>query len=240
MKKSITLILIVLFMGCKTEKIDPNKIIYDLFISNRTPPANGSSIVDIAVQLDPTADDDKREVVFHTSAGTFTGNKDTLFTRKAEYIDGKLTANVKLSIPMSPTKIYLTVKPASTSRFNSFNLKDSLEAILVAPDKIKLSPSALAVSTGFSGEVLLTATLSRNGDNVSRGTKVLFEDFLTNGQPANGRYRMVKASSDASSVATCYYSPNYLTPGTDILIKCTYIDNVSIKDSCFINVVPKN
>jgi len=240
MKNHLIFLLIPIIFSCKTEIYEPHEIIHSLYISNKTPLANGTSLVEISVQLNPDADEDKRSVVFHVSDGKFIENQDTVITKEAEYINERLVATVKFLVPIYETKIYLSAKPASSSRYNSFLLKGSIKNIKVIPTAIQLTPSAFSVPTAFGGEVSLIGILKNNG-NVTQGAKVIFEDFSATGKPINGRYRATRSSTDVNSTVSTYYSPGNIPPGERIIIICTYMDSLNnktqIKDSCEINVI---
>ena len=68
----------------------------------------------------------------------------------------------------------------------------------------------------------------------------MFTDYLINGQPAMGRYRALRDTTDATSTATAFYSLGNLPSGTTFYIKCTYLEPLgvitAIKDSCLITV----
>jgi hypothetical protein len=232
---------ISLLFGCKAEKIDADKVISNIYISNKTPRADGAAIVDVSVQLSKDADDDKRSVIFHTTGGTFVGSKDTIITQKAEFINGNLSAYVKLLVPNNPGTIYITARPLVLTKYNEFVLTGSLTSVNVRAKTITLSASAVGVSAGFTGEVLITGLLKNEG-NVSADNNVIFEDVLASGAPANGRFRVTKSSTDANSSVSTYYSPGNMAVGDDVYIKCTLLDGsenkTDIQSTIKIAIIP--
>jgi hypothetical protein len=169
------------------------------------------------------------------------GSKDTIITQKAEFINGNLSAYVKLVVPNSPTTIYITARPVVLTKYNEFVLTESLTSVNVRAKTITLSASAVGVSAGFTGEILITGLL-QNGGNVSSDNSVIFEDVLASGEPANGRFRVIKPSSDGNSSVSTYYSPGNLAVGDDVFIRCTLLDDdknkTTIQSAIKIAIIP--
>jgi uncharacterized repeat protein (TIGR01451 family) len=241
MKKYLILILIIITSSCKPDMVTIDKVISGLTISNRTPYADGTTIIYMSAQLNSNTDADKRNVIFEASAGSFVKANDTLITQPATFVNGSLIATVAFKVPVTAGKIHLSVRPATASQYADYIIKDTISAIPSYPATLMLVPSVFAVKADIGNEILLTATLRNSSNNyVSSGTKVLFQDYLPNGQPANGRYRALRDTTDATSTATAYYSLGNLSPGTTFYIKCTYLAQfgviTAIKDSCLITV----
>ena len=117
-------------------------------------------------------------------------------------MNGSLVATVRLKMPATACKIYLSAKPGGASLYQSFILRDTLNGTGKAtPDHLVLTPSAFSVHTNFLGEVAVTGALSYLNKSVSTGTLVVFEDQYTNGHPVGGRFRAVRDTTDATSTA---------------------------------------
>lgn len=243
MKKFFSITIIILFCGCKPENVTISQVISNLKISNKTPLADGTTIVYLSAQLNNYTDADKRSIIFETSKGQFVPSNDTLHTQPAVFQNGNLVATIALQVPMTFGEFYVSAKPSVITPNQNFILNDSINALESVPASLKLTPSALAVETEFGSEIQLTALLKNsNNGNVSKGSKVMFQDYFPNGQPVNGEFRATRASTDATSTATTNYSVGNVSPYNTFYIKCTYINQAgqltSITDACLITVIP--
>ena len=241
MKKYIILILIAVISGCKKpDNVTIDQVISGLTISNKAPNADGTTIVYISAQLNTKADADKRSIIFESSAGLFNKANDTLITQPATFVNGALVATVALKVPITAGEIYISAKPATATQYKDFILKDSINAVRSIPATLMLTPSSFGIKSNYGNEVALTATLKNSlNNNVSTGTKVLFEDYYPGGQPVNGQFRALRDTTDATSTATAAFSFGAITGPTTFYIKCTYLDHggkTAIKDSCLITI----
>jgi hypothetical protein len=241
MKKNFLLFLsLVLIAGCKPEKVTIDNVIKTLTISNKTPLADGSTIVYVSVHLDSIADLDKRSVIFETNAGQFLTANDTVITQAATFLNKSLIATVKLKMPITVSTIHISAKPAAISPQQDYILASTFTASESVPSTLQLTPSALGIKSNFGSEIQLTGVLKNSfNNNVSTGHKCLFEDYLPDGSPMHGSFRALKDTTDATSSVSVYYSIGTATP-TSFYIKCTYIDAsgklTDVKDSCMITI----
>jgi len=242
MRQAYFLLLILSLSSCRKEHIDSIDVISNLSISNKEGlVADGQTLVNITAEIDKRSDLSKRNIVFKTSAGTFTGNNDTVITIKADFLQQKLIGKATLKMPMIPGKIIISAEPEVKVSYGDFNLKDSIEVAPSLPSSIKLEPSSVSVKTGYQSEVQITGTLKNNANkNVSLGTKVKFEDFDENGLSIHGSYRAAQDASDQNSKVSTFYSPGYLPIGTKCSIKCSVLDNsgaVVASDVIYLTVI---
>jgi len=242
MRKIILFLTVIVMLGCKDKLIAPTTVIHSIQIDNKQPFADGSTIINISVAIDPQADADKRSVIFSTSAGTFLPGTDTTITKTASFENGQLIARVKFKVPQVPRMLVIKVTPAAQNIHTSYQVLDTVNVLPSLPATVMLLPSSLGVKTGFTNEISLTATL-KNAllNNVSIGTKVRFDQYSTNGTPVSGLFRVHRDTSDATSTATASYTAGNISAGTILYLKCTYIDpfgnpSLKVKDSVLINV----
>lgn len=234
------IISLVLTGSCKRNNVNPGDVISNLFISNRTPNADGNTVISISATLNNQADADKNSVIFTATSGQFITANDTIITQKAIYQSGNLTATVRLKMPLTEGKIIIKAYPATASPYFTFLLKDSINTQKVTPDQLVLTPSALGIASNFMSEISLSGTLYNQKKSVSTGNKVIFEDYYSGGSPVGGRYRALRDTTDLTSTVSAGYSVGTLPVGTTFYIKCTWLDasghKTSIKDSTLITV----
>jgi hypothetical protein len=235
----IALILLIL-QGCKPDTLPVGDVISNLKISNTSPLADGTTVLDISVQLNSRADADKRNVIFRSSGGQFLPNNDTSLTQKANFENGILISRVKFKVPASVSPITISAFPETRSNQKDYMLTGTIMPAGSVPTSLTVTPSAPGVYTAYAGEVLITGTLKNGTHGVTSGAKVVFEDYDLTGKSLNGRYRLLKTSSDASSTVSTYYSPGPVAVGTSFFIRCTYLDatgqKTTITDACQLTV----
>lgn len=234
-------VIVLSITACKPEAITPSEVISNVEISNRSPWADGTSVIDISVNLNKHADADKRNVIFRTSSGVFLPANDTIITQKANFENGNLVAKVKFKVPATARTVYFTIRPEIRSAETDFILSDSLETKTSIPTDLIITPSAFSVFTNYAGEIQVSALLKNGTRNASSDCQVIFEDYFPNGTPVNGRYRQKREKTDGNATVSTYYSPGNIPAGTSFFLKCTYIDTLnkktSIKDSSLITTV---
>jgi hypothetical protein len=239
--KVLSIFIMICSLGCKPEPIQVSEVISSLTISDRTPFADGKSVIDISVKINTETNVEKRNVVFSCSSGTFLPSNDTVITQKAVFENGNLIARVKYRVTSTAEKILVTARPESRSRYEDFLVGDSIVSKVSIPTFLKLTSSAPAVFEGYQNEVQLTGILRNDLLNVSSGLTVLFEDYYEDGSPVNGRYRAKRELTDSNSMVSTYYSPGFVQTGKSIYLKCTYLENKTkktyVKDSCLITII---
>lgn len=245
MKKLIVAsLMLALLEGCKPEPITRDEVISNFIISNRTPMADGNTVVYLTVNLNNQADVGKTSVIFETNYGHFqtTANVDTLVTQQASYqADGSLLASIGLKIPATAGTFKVSVRPATTTNIQNYILSDSFTSQPSVPAKITLTPSAFVVKANYGSEINLSAILKNSiGNNVSTGMKVVFQDFYANGLPVSGQFRALKDTTDITSSVSATYTPGAISPNQQITIRCSYVDKTGkitgTNDACLINV----
>ena len=169
-------------MACSKNKVPVNDVLYDLAKSKSTIAADGNSKIIISVKLNNDSDPLKRNIIFKTSVGNFTGGLNGMLTVKADFDHDTLKAQAILTAPFSPGIIYLSVWPDIDHREN-YTLYDSIIVTPSSPFTIKLNTSSFGLKANYQSEDTIIAVLSNSqGNGVSLGTKVLFDVFLTTGQ----------------------------------------------------------
>jgi hypothetical protein len=236
MKKIHYLLITCLVIGCKATTVNPTDVIHDIKVSGSNYVADGTTIIDVWTYLDKDADADKRSVIFSSTTGTFISSNDTTATVTAAFENGQLVARTKFKMPFVPGPLFLKARPATVNRFAKYKIADTLQIAASVPATLKLLPSSLGLKTGYTGEITLTATLKNaNGNNVSSGTKVLFESI-----PASGVFRTIRDTTDVTSTTVSSFTAGSTSAPTTLLIRCTYLNKGSsktaIKDSCTINI----
>jgi hypothetical protein len=240
MKKLTCIVSLLFLLSCNKEvKIDD--ILTNLKLSKTQVTADGQSTVSISVNVSDNSSADRRSIIFSASSGVFTTSGTGKQIVKAEFDNGLIVAKITFRVPIQPGTIKITAQPEFDSPLNEYVIMDSIIASASVPALIKLEPSANGIASNFLNEIQLTGSLQNaNGRYVSKGNKVLFEDLLLSGIPANGRFRnMLNISNDTSKVSGVY-SANALPIGTNIKIRTTVLDNAgnstNIKDSILLTI----
>jgi hypothetical protein len=243
MKKKLTgLVLLILLAACVKNQLEVKKVIYEFTLSKHSVQADGSTRVDITVKLSPDAEPGKRGVIFKTSSGNFTGGANGTLTVQADFDHNILLAKTSITAPSSGSKIYLSVMPDIPDK-EKYTLYDSITVSKSMPDAIRLNPSSFGLRANYASSDTLTGTLKNaDGNNVSSGTRVVFEDVLPRHLAAGGQFRSIAAGSDAKSTVSAIYANGSQLVGTFIFLRATVLDaagnKTTIKDSVKITITP--
>jgi hypothetical protein len=210
-----------------------NNVIFNMQVDPKTSFADGTSIVNVSCELNADATGDRTGVLFKLNTGQFVSNKDTTLVQPAQYVNGHLIARAAILMPLTAANIIVTAQPNLPNvSNNSYIQKDTIILNKSVPATIKLSGSAPAISANYKSEITITGLLANStGGKVSTGAKVVFEDFLPGGIPANGTFRMVNINSDMNSQVSGIYSIGNVTLGTKISIVCTVLNDLGQKTS---------
>jgi hypothetical protein len=242
MKKPIVYLIILLIVtGCRKDKIELSEVFTEIDFSKEVVEADGQSTVTATVKLKEDASPDRRNVVFKITGGTFLATSNEKATIRAEYEGGELLAKVKFRPSTVPGTITVSAEPEFDNQSQDFVISKTISSTKSVPESLKLETSGFAISSNFSTEVLLTASL-RNKDNryVSKGYKILFDDELSVGTKAMGRYRFLQSETLDSSKVTVKYAAAGFPIGTNIKIRCTLLDaegkRTAVRDSLFLTI----
>lgn len=240
MKNYILLFTIAFVLICCTKDAEVNDVLQNLKLNQSEVFADGQSTISISVELSNKSSTDRRNVIFSASGGVFTGSGSNKHTVKAEYENGILTAKTTLRVSTQPGTIKISVQPEFDSPIKEFILTDSAIAKVSQPFSIKLEPSSLGIASNSLTEVQLTGNLKNSsGKFVSKGSMVLFEDFVTGG-PANGNFRSIQNMTTDSSKVSATYGAGTYPIGTLIKIRATVLDGsglaTNIKDSILLTI----
>lgn len=224
-----TIAIFLLFASC-TKELNTSDIITNLTASQSTIDADGSSIVTFSVELNDRAASDRRTIIFSTDGGEWIDGKNGKVSITADYSQGRLLALAKLKAPSTPGTINISAKSSILTINGDFNLITAINAIKVEPKKIFLEPSSFGIGSNFiSQDTIVGKITGDNNKNASKGVNVLFEDLLSNGSPALGRFKQLLTSSNSNSIVSAIYSANQLPIGTTISIKATILDEKGAK-----------
>jgi hypothetical protein len=180
-------------------------------------------------------------VIFSTSRGVFAASGTDKYTTKAEFVNGELMAQATLRAPLQPGTIGVTAQLEYDSPLREYALTDSLRVSPSVATALVLEPSRLGIAANFINEVRVVGTL-RNAANryVSRNTRVLLEDRLLNGAPANGRFRNRQLQSNDTSRVSTFYGAAAYPIGTTIKIRGTVLDakgaKTAVADSILLTI----
>lgn len=240
MKKLFLIICLGLLYSCNKE-VQVNNLLSDFVLSKKQVLADGQTTVTVSVKLSDNSSADRRSVIFSSSSGIFTVSGTKKQTVKAEFENGLIIAKATFRVSMDPGTIKITVQPEFDSPLAEFVLTDSIIVAPSVPSSIKIEPSSFGIGSNFINEVYLSGFLENSSNRyVSKGNKVLFEDVLLSGTPANGRFRNVLNFSNDTSKVSAIYSATILPIGTNIKIRATVLDNAgnltSIKDSVLLTI----
>lgn len=233
-------IMALLLTACVKNKVDTDKVITGLTLSSHSIPADGATKITLTVKLNYEAEPGKRGVIFKVSSGNFANGANNTITVQADYDKDALTAKAVYIAPLSGKKIYFSIMPDIVDK-EKYTLYDSITVTPSVPFSIRINPSSFGLKSNFVSEDTVKAAI-RNADGglVSSNTTVVFEDVLSNHNPANGQFRSVSASSDASASVSAIYSIGTVPVGTIIYLKSTVLDGsgnkTNIKDSVKITI----
>ncbi|MBU1819980.1 MAG: hypothetical protein KKG00_00520 [Bacteroidetes bacterium] len=239
--KTFLIIATLFIIICGCEDVKDSDVFDDFLLTSKEVPADGQSTIQVSVNIKEVASSDRRNFIFSTTSGSFTGSGTSKFTAKAEYEAGILKAKAILKAPIAPGLFTVTVQPEFDSPIREFVLSQTVTATPSVPASIDLETSGFGIISNFASEILLTGLLKNaSGKNVSKGTEVLFEDKLLDGSPAGGRFRnQQRITLDSSKVSTKYSAAAYPV-GTTIVIHCTMLDanrqKTAIKDEKLITI----
>jgi len=220
----------IIISACTDEEPEVKDLIEGVTASPDEIQADGNTIVTITALLND--DLDKRAFVFGTDQGSFvetdkgiTTDKGNTITVTAEKIKDKLTAVAKLKAPVSPGTINITVQPDILDEEGKYIFTKELNAVNSVPVSIDLFANAFSVHNNFDGEIIFTATLkNKDGSGVSKGHKVLIEDFDTNFSSIDGVFRSESLSTNSDSKVSAIYSPGQIDSNQNIFIVATILD----------------
>lgn len=232
MKNIIVLAIVaVTFLSCnKKDYITPTgDLLYNLQISTHSGLADGSTPISVSVNINKLADPSRRNVLFAISTGNFTNGQNSILVVPADLNGDSLTARASFTSPSNPGKIIIRVMP-NIADSNKYELKDSVIFSASLPSKISLQTSSYGLRYNFQSEDTIIASVKNSqGQGVSNGIKVLFEDSLVSGPAALGKYRPSNIISTGSSRASTIYSNGTQPAGVFILIRGTVLDDLGQK-----------
>ncbi len=226
MKRSMIFLFLFCLFACQKVSVNVSNVIFGLTLSQHSLTADGTTTINVSVQLPPNADVTKRNIKFTATSGSWKGGTDSTISVKAVFINNQLIAKAIYIAGSSPKETYITAQPDQPDvSNNNFVLKDSLTVTVSPAATIQLMPSSFGINSNYQSEVTLTGILKNaSGNLVSIGTNVTFSDKLADGSAANGQYRKSVLTSDATSTVSTIYSVGAYPVGTVINITVTVLD----------------
>jgi hypothetical protein len=208
MKKYIIMLFVIVFAtSCyreedfSFEKLQSQEIIIDIETTKEALIANSIDTMQIHVIVPENADNELAEVSVTTLLGNFlNGEKKVSGQPKVGLLNGSkkkfFTAILKSSTEVGENKIEVEV--AEVNRYVSFRFNTSL------PSAIEITPSSLALASGFSTELDVLVSLNAALGKVSNSYPFTLSAMDTLNQPI-GTFR-VKSEKCASNACTSKYS----------------------------------
>lgn len=223
----------IMCVACKKEAEEADTFLTGFELDKTVALADGKTVVTATLEIKGSSSD-RRNVIFKASSGTFKDSGKDTYTAKPEYESGKLIARASFKVPFSPGTVTIVAKPEYDSPLAEYEIQKTLVLQTSEPDALLIQTSSYGIAANYLNEVNISGTLkNKNKDGVSEGYKVVFEDFLLNDAPANGKFRLQRtATGDSSNVRTLYAAPAY-SIGTGIKIKCTLLDAAGAKTGTF-------
>lgn len=211
------LILAFLAHACSSEP-ELEDILSNLSFNTTTLLADGSSSAIVSVELPLESSSDRRSVKFDISNGAFSdGSKSKVV--KATFEEGILLSKIGFSSTTKPGSIIISVQPEFDSPLRDYIIRDSIISTVSTPAKIELNPSSFGIMPNYLSEVVLLGKIvNSNNKDVSEGYEVIFEDFLSDGSIAGGRFRNITSTTSDSSDIRAIYGARSHPIGTDITI----------------------
>jgi hypothetical protein len=238
----LNFLFLLLATSCIKHDVQPGDLLSPMTFSTKQVQADGTSLITVSTVINANSDSTKRTVVFTTKYGSWVGGKDSTISKKATYINQQLVASVQYKAPSSVVgqgmdtinaKMYL---PAEKQDYSQ---TDYIKVTASTPTKLVVSASAFSVKVNFGSEITVTGTLTNSqGNPVSLGSVVVFENRFDDQTAVNGRFRQQQLSSNAQSTVSAIYSPGNVATGRNIWLSCFLLDSsgnkTAIKDSVLI------
>lgn len=210
------LVLLVLF-SCKKQNPAIGELIKNYTFSTHQLDADGSSLVNISVKINPAADLTKRGIIFSASRGEFIGGTDGKLSKKAEIEGDSLIARAQYKAPSKAGIVKITIKMDLPAETQEYKVTDSIVIADSRPDTIAVKTSAFSVMINFASEITVTGTLlNTQRKGVSTGYQVIFSDHYEDGTDVNGKFREQQVFTGSTSTVSAIYSPGFVAPGKGI------------------------
>lgn len=222
------LLLCMIVLGCK-KTIETHDIIRDVQVNSTDIMADGSTVVTITAILNE--DLNKRSIMFETDNGSFVdspaGNSINVTATK---LNDVLTAVAKLKAPSSSGTINIRVQPNILDAEGKYVVKKTINVSSSEPAKIVLAANSFSVYNNFDGEIELTGTLTNSkGNGVSKGRKVVIEDYDNNFNRISGVFRNQNLTTKTDSKVSVTYSPGQLVPNQYINLVASVLNEAGNK-----------
>jgi hypothetical protein len=220
------ILIILLFVACGCQKdLQTTEIVSELTVTPGNIDADGTSTITVSARINDKAANDKRNVVFTKTSGTWVGAKGDTLIMPAVYGDKQIVAKAILIAPSKPGLITVTAFSQALTISGDYAQTKIIQANKVEAASIILEPSALGVGSNATSEVTLTGKITgSSGVNASQGVTVVLEDYLSSGLPAGGHFRAEQLKSNSGSQISAVYSAGNLPIGTNIIIVGTIVD----------------
>ncbi len=219
MKILYTLLSVVtlFFFGC-TKEVDVTEYIKDVVVTPTTVRADGTTIIEIKVVLNPYLD--KRAIQFNADKGAFqNSDKPNTITVTAEKVSDTLVAVARLRAPSTTGTITISVQPDITDLEGKFIVQRMVTVETSDAVSIEVTANAFSVHNNFDGEIEVNGLLKNsNGNGVVKGVTVTIEDQDLNFNPLEGQFRNTNLTSSNDSRVSTLYTPGQIAPNQFIYL----------------------
>jgi len=189
-------------------------------------PADGATTVRLVVQVPSSARGDARTASFTTTLGTLLGADAGVLKATANGAD---TVVAELRAP--ETSGWARIR----STVSGVILEDSVRFTPAWPTNIDVDPGKFALSTGFTNELNVKATLRRAVGKVTAGMMVTFTAVRADTGEPIGQHS-VPAPSDATGVVTVRFSAGATDYRGPVVITATHAQS-SVSGSAHVQIV---
>jgi hypothetical protein len=199
-----------------TDEISDDDILKLSVIStNKSLPADGSSIIELNAIIPSNADDSKRTVTFSTSDGVFVSTSTKTDQQKAD-ITGKAISQLKSTL--TPAIIFISAELAGYKR------TEKIEFLRAYPEKIIVETGTQDYKVKESNYPIITTKLIRSIGKPSLNTEVILKAFDASGTNEIGIFKNLTFSNSSGEVSANFVL-SQLTYRGKCIIKAT-VNNV--------------
>jgi hypothetical protein len=188
--------------GDSNSPSDPNGPgVLTLSLAAHEAPADGASVLQITVQVDPRTRGDKRKLTVSTTSGSFSEGDAKSVTIPADN-NGLVRVGLRAPTEEGLARVRVVVENAVR--------EDSVRFTRAMPEQILVEPEKFALSAGIRNEIKITAQLRRAVGRVTPLTAVSFHAFREGSSEEVGQFG-VPTLSDANGQVTVRYTAGNTT-----------------------------
>ncbi len=179
-----------------TDEVSDDDILKLSVIStNKSLPADGSSVIELNALIPSNADDTKRTITFNTSDGVFISTATKTDQQKVD-ITGKAIAQLKSTL--IPAIIYVSAEVGGYKR------NEKIEFIRAYPEKITVETGTQDYKVKESNYPTITTKLIRSIGKPSLSTEVILKAFDASGTNEIGIFKNLTFSNSSGEVTATF------------------------------------